>query len=151
MKDVQNQQSGQGGTGTAAPLPSSDPAAGPQAGQRTAPGPGRPKTSDEARSRLLEHASELVIQVLCGLGRVSREELTGPCRERKLVLLRAIGYEYLFGMYDFSTTEIGSRFGGRNHATVLNGLKKLDDWLSIGDSETVLMYKHVNEVLYGIA
>jgi chromosomal replication initiator protein len=59
------------------------------------------------------------------------EELVNKKRDRKTTLARHVAIYLMREGYNFSLTAIGKELGGRNHATILHGYKKIANELSI--------------------
>ena len=58
---------------------------------------------------------------------VARTDLLSPRRARSIVVPRQIGMYLAKKMTSRSLPEIGRRFGGRDHSTVLHAVRKIDD------------------------
>ena len=61
---------------------------------------------------------------------ITSEELTGKKRDRKTALARHVAIYLMREGYNYSLSEIGKEFGGRNHATILHGYEKIAGELS---------------------
>ncbi|QAY77909.1 helix-turn-helix domain-containing protein [Sphingosinicella sp. BN140058] len=61
---------------------------------------------------------------------VSRSDLIGPARRRQLARPRQFAMFLARRLTPNSTCEIGRRFGGRNHSTVIHGLRVIDGIVS---------------------
>lgn len=69
---------------------------------------------------------EDIQQVVCKHYNVSKADLLSPCRSRTLVRPRQIAMYLSKVMTPRSLPEIGKRFGGRDHTTVLHAVRKID-------------------------
>jgi chromosomal replication initiator protein len=58
---------------------------------------------------------------------VSKNDLLSPRRARSVVVPRQIGMYLAKKLTSRSLPEIGRRFGGRDHSTVLHAVRKIDD------------------------
>ena len=58
---------------------------------------------------------------------VSKNDLLSPRRARNVVVPRQIGMYLAKKLTSRSLPEIGRRFGGRDHSTVLHAVRKIDD------------------------
>jgi chromosomal replication initiator protein len=67
----------------------------------------------------------------CGL---SLDQLTGPARKRELVQARQIAMYILRNLLDMSYAGIGALFGGRDHATVIHSVEKIDTQMLTDDA-----------------
>jgi chromosomal replication initiator protein len=70
-------------------------------------------------------APEAVIQAVCRGTGVSRGELEGKQRDRRVVVPRQIAMHLLREETDLSLSEIGALFGGRDHSTVMHSCEKV--------------------------
>jgi chromosomal replication initiator protein len=64
---------------------------------------------------------------------VARTDLLSPRRARSIVMPRQIGMYLAKKMTSRSLPEIGRRFGGRDHSTVLHAVRKIDDQIRTDD------------------
>jgi chromosomal replication initiator protein len=97
-----------------------------------------PMTVDLAASavRDLSHTPEAVrvriediLQIIGRHYSVSRADLLSPRRARSIVRPRQIGMYLAKKLTSRSLPEIGKRFGGRDHSTVLHAVRKIEDLL----------------------
>ncbi len=68
-----------------------------------------------------------ILQVVGRHYNVSRADLLSPRRARSIVLPRQVGMYLAKKLTPRSLPEIGKRFGGRDHSTVLHAVRKIDD------------------------
>ncbi|MEM7667728.1 MAG: helix-turn-helix domain-containing protein [Pseudomonadota bacterium] len=59
--------------------------------------------------------------------RIEPSDLSGPERHVEVVQKRAVAYKLCVEMTAASRSEIGRKFGDRDHATVMNGLSYFDN------------------------
>lgn len=64
---------------------------------------------------------------------VARTDLLSPRRARSVVVPRQIGMYLAKKMTSRSLPEIGRRFGGRDHSTVLHAVRKIEDLIKADD------------------
>jgi chromosomal replication initiator protein len=95
---------------------------------------GEPMNLALAMEALLEGASmrrtrvtrdEVIGAVLLHFG-IGRRELAGRSRTKEIVLPRQVAMYLLRAETDASLLEIGSELGGRDHTTVLHGIKQIE-------------------------
>jgi chromosomal replication initiator protein len=68
-----------------------------------------------------------IINAVSRLTGISYEEMKSKKRDRELVEARHVSMYFLRKFTTLSTTNIGKKFGGRDHSTVLHGLTKAED------------------------
>lgn len=71
-----------------------------------------------------------VIGTVCRCFNVSREQLCSASREREIVRPRQIAAYLLRQMGDVSLNQIGTLLGGKDHTTILHGLRKIEKELT---------------------
>jgi len=79
---------------------------------------------------------------------VARTDLLSPRRARTIVRPRQIGMYLAKKLTPRSLPEIGRRFGGRDHSTVLHAVRKIEDMLKTDDKlarEVALLIKLVEQ------
>lgn len=70
-----------------------------------------------------------VQEVVGNYYRLTRQELLGECRERRLALPRQIAIALAFEFVPrTSTTAMGRLFGGRDHSTVIHAVERVEEW-----------------------
>ncbi|MDP1710320.1 MAG: helix-turn-helix domain-containing protein, partial [candidate division WWE3 bacterium] len=67
-----------------------------------------------------------VIGTVCRCFGINREQLCSPSRSREIVLPRQIAAYLLRQMGNASLNQIGALLGGKDHTTILHGLKKIE-------------------------
>jgi chromosomal replication initiator protein len=72
---------------------------------------------------------EDILQIIGRHYSVSRADLLSPRRARSIVRPRQIGMYLAKKLTSRSLPEIGKRFGGRDHSTVLHAVRKIEDLL----------------------
>ncbi|MCL2127012.1 MAG: chromosomal replication initiator protein DnaA [Treponema sp.] len=72
---------------------------------------------------------EIIQKTVADFYSLSSNDLKGKKRTQKVVYPRQLAMYICREMTDFSTTEIGESFGGRDHATVIHSLEKIQGLL----------------------
>lgn len=85
---------------------------------------------------------------LCEYFGLTKEELCAPNRTAHLAYARQIGMFFVKKHYPhWSLPEIGRRFGGRDHTTVLHGVRKIEGLLAKGDIRVLADVKAIEALL----
>jgi chromosomal replication initiator protein len=74
---------------------------------------------------------KLLLRTVADYFNLSAEDLISKRKDRKTTLARHVAIYLMREGYNCSLTEIGKELGGRNHATILHGYKKIASELSI--------------------
>jgi chromosomal replication initiator protein len=77
---------------------------------------------------------KLPLRIVADYFSISAEELISKKRDRKTTLARHVAIYLMREGYNHSLTAIGKELGGRNHATILHGYKKIANALSSNPS-----------------
>ena len=67
-----------------------------------------------------------ILGSVCDAFHASERELKGPRRHRHVTVPRQIAMYLIRGLTDASLPAIGELFGGRDHTTVINALKRIE-------------------------
>ncbi|MCF0261549.1 MAG: chromosomal replication initiator protein DnaA [Sphaerochaetaceae bacterium] len=78
---------------------------------------------------------DLIIKVVSNYFNVSPYDIKGKTKNQSVVLPRQIAMYLCRKMTDFSTTEIGSEFGGKEHTTVMYNVNKMETRLKSSEKE----------------
>jgi len=78
---------------------------------------------------------DLIVKTVATYFNVSQFDLKGKSKSQSVVLPRQIAMYLCRKLTDFSTTEIGLEFGGKNHTTVMYNVQKVESKLNSSDSE----------------
>lgn len=73
---------------------------------------------------------KLVISTICNYFNLSSKDLTGPKRQKELVLPRHITMYILAEELGMTVEKIGQLLGGRDHTTVMHGRDRIKDLIS---------------------
>jgi len=87
-------------------------------------------------TQLAEPARVRIDDILQVIGRhynVSRADLLSPRRARAIVRPRQVGMYLAKKLTSRSLPEIGRRFGGRDHSTVLHAVRKIEELMRLDD------------------
>ena len=78
---------------------------------------------------------DMIIKVVSSYFNVSASDIKGKNKNQSVVLPRQIAMYLCRKMTDFSTTEIGNEFGGKNHTTVMYNVQKMEARLNSSEKE----------------
>jgi len=82
-----------------------------------------------ASRRQANLSMEIIQKVVADFYSLSSNDLKGKKRNQKIAYPRQLSMYICREMTDFSTTEIGEAFGGRDHTTVMHSIDKIQDLL----------------------
>ncbi len=111
------------------PIPTMGTAFGPQHDPDAAFGPKLPNQLPATGATILRAVSERF--------RISRTELTSPRRQAELTYPRHLVMYLCQTLTGRSYPEIGQMLGGRNHATIIHGVRAIHGKLCAGDPATI--------------
>ncbi|MGD9939809.1 MAG: chromosomal replication initiator protein DnaA [Clostridia bacterium] len=72
-----------------------------------------------------------IIRVVCDHFKVTSNDLKGKKRTKNIVFPRQIAMYIAREITEYSTTELGLEFGGRDHTTVMHSCQKIDERLKL--------------------
>ena len=72
---------------------------------------------------------EIIIRETARYFQLSEEDLRGQSRSKNTAMARQISMYLMRSLIDLTLNEIGSQYEGRNHATVLSSIRKVEDLL----------------------
>ena len=78
---------------------------------------------------------DLILKVVATYFNISPFEIKGKSRNQSVVTPRQIAMYLCKDMTDFSTTEIGMEFGGKNHTTVMYNVQKVESMLKSSEND----------------
>ena len=78
---------------------------------------------------------DMVIKTVASYFNVSPFDIRGKNKNQSIVLPRQIAMYLCRKLTDFSTTEIGNEFGGKNHSTVMYNVEKVEARLKSSEKE----------------
>ncbi|MBR3704208.1 MAG: chromosomal replication initiator protein DnaA [Oscillospiraceae bacterium] len=70
--------------------------------------------------------ADSIIKEICRYFQIDEFQLTGKSKSRELVTARQIAMYLIRTMIDLSLADIGTRFGGRDHTTVIHSLDQVE-------------------------
>ena len=91
---------------------------------------------------------ESIIKTVADYYGLSVKDIKGPKRSKNVMLPRQLAMYIVSELTEYSTTEIGGEFGGRDHTTVMHSVKKIADALKVDsglDNTVQLLIKNVRE------
>jgi chromosomal replication initiator protein len=68
---------------------------------------------------------EMIKKMICSYYDITWNELTSPRRNNRLVHARQVAYYIIKNHTTLSYPQIGRKFGGRDHTTILHGFNKI--------------------------
>lgn len=93
---------------------------------------GRAKTYNSSTRNATIEYNPFYLDYICDIFKVSSKSLWSKTRKREVVHARFMCYWYLYNSTELTLSAIGKMFN-RDHATVLHGLKKDEEWTDIKD------------------
>ena len=79
---------------------------------------------------------------------ISEEKLFGSSRKADIIIARHITMWFLLTRCKMTLTAVGEIFGGKDHTTVLNAKRSIEDQLSLKHDNQVKMHiRHLNVIL----
>jgi chromosomal replication initiator protein len=72
-----------------------------------------------------------IIRIICEHFKVSNNDLKGKKRTKNIVFPRQVAMYIAREITEYSTTELGLEFGGRDHTTVMHSCQKIDERLKL--------------------
>lgn len=77
---------------------------------------------------------DMIIEAVSKYFSLEPEDIIGPRRDRQIVQPRHIAFYLCRELTDLSTSRIGDEFGGRDHATIINGIGKIRAAVKVDDT-----------------
>ena len=93
----------------------------------------RALATETVRRSVTTSSPEKVLEAIEGAFQVDQASLTGSRRQRHLVVARHAAMYIMREHLKLSVSEIGRAMGGKNHATVIHGIKRVSDYLQSVD------------------
>lgn len=78
---------------------------------------------------------DLIIKTVANYYNVSAEDIKGKNKSKSVVIPRQVAMYLCRNMTDFSTTEIGYEFNGKNHSTVMYNVQKVEAMLNSSEKD----------------
>lgn len=79
---------------------------------------------------------EMIIKEVSSLFRIKEEDITSKRKTKEIVLPRQIAIYLCKNYTELSYNKIGEYFGGKDHATIIHAIKKIDNLLEDGNDST---------------
>ncbi len=76
---------------------------------------------------------EMIIKEVSSLFRIKEEDITSKRKTKEIVLPRQIAIYLCKNFTELSYNKIGEYFGGKDHATIIHAIKKIDNLLDDGN------------------
>lgn len=92
-----------------------------------------------------------IIRVVADYFKLSYADIKGKKRTKNIVLPRQLAMYITREITEYSTTEIGLEFGGRDHTTVMHGCQKIEERLKLDpnmDSSIQSLIRSVKDISY---
>ena len=93
----------------------------------------RALATETVRRSVTTSSPEKVLEAIEDAFQVDQASLTGSRRQRHLVVARHAAMYIMREHLKLSVSEIGRAMGGKNHATVIHGIKRVSDYLQSMD------------------
>ena len=91
---------------------------------------------------------DTIIKTVADYYGLSVKDIKGPKRSKNVMLPRQLAMYIVSELTEYSTTEIGGEFGGRDHTTVMHSVRKIDESLKVDsslDNTIQILIKKVKE------
>ena len=80
---------------------------------------------------------------------ISEEKIKGKSRKAEVIIARHITMWFLVTRCKMTLTAVGEMFGGKDHTTVLNAKRSVEDQLSVRYDNKIKMHiRHLNVILW---
>lgn len=94
-----------------------------------------------------DDTAKKIIRIVAQRSDIAVKSLVGKSRERSFVNPRFIAV-YLIKKYtDLSLNQIAKHFGGKNHATIINGCREVEKKLASQDKKFISMFVEIEAAL----
>lgn len=84
-------------------------------------------------------SAERIIEIVCRHCEISRGELMGNARPDRIAFPRHIAMTLVRNRCHWSLNEVGAFFGGRDHGTVMNAARRVEERRSIGQKDATII------------
>lgn len=118
---------------------------------------GRPVTLEVAREQLKNSISVSIdrstasvaniIKCVAEFYGISPYDIKGKSKKKSIAGARQIAMYLARKQTDFSTTEIGTEFGGRDHTTIMYAIQKVESALTVPNSETQAVINRIMTII----
>ncbi len=94
---------------------------------------------DVIKEGIFTPTPEIIIRETARYFQLSEEELRGQSRSKNTAMARQISMYLMRSLIDLTLNEIGKQYEGRNHATVLSSIRKIEDLLKTDPKMQVII------------
>lgn len=91
---------------------------------------------------------QLIIDLCCDEFGIQRKTLFGKRRFRNIVMARQMACKLIKDELDYPLVAIGELMGGRDHSTVINSIRVINNLLVTNDNRTVTAYNNIKTNLF---
>jgi chromosomal replication initiator protein len=86
-----------------------------------------------------------IIRTVSDQYKLSLSDLKGKKRNKNIAMARQISMYIIREITEYSTTEIGTEFGGRDHTTVMHSCQKIEDLVKFDSNFSAIVQKLIRE------
>lgn len=86
-----------------------------------------------------------IIRTVADFYKISTSDLKGKKRSKNIALARQVAMYIIRETTDYSTTEIGSEFNGRDHTTVMHSCQKIEDLIKFDSHFASIIQRLIQE------
>ena len=94
---------------------------------------------DVVKEGIFTPTPEIIIRETARYFQLSEDELRGQSRSKNTAMARQISMYLMRSLIDLTLNEIGKQYEGRNHATVLSSIRKIEDLLKTDPKMQVII------------
>lgn len=87
-----------------------------------------------------------IVRAVSDYFKVSTNDIKGKKRSKKIVFPRQIAMYIAREVTEYSTTELGIEFGGRDHTTVMHSVQKIDELIKIDPSLKTIIERIIQNI-----
>ena len=95
----------------------------------------------------MDNACRRALAVMADVSGMEPDTMRGPSRDYAVTMARAIVMDWLCGHFDFTASEIGAMFSGRDRETVRNSILRMENARMAGDRDTRTWHKWFNLII----
>ncbi|HON88934.1 MAG TPA: helix-turn-helix domain-containing protein, partial [Spirochaetales bacterium] len=87
-----------------------------------------------------------IVRAVSDYFKVSTNDIKGKKRSKKIVFPRQIAMYIAREITEYSTTELGIEFGGRDHTTVMHSVQKIDELIKLDPSLKTIIERIIQNI-----
>lgn len=87
-----------------------------------------------------------IVRAVSDYFKVSTNDIKGKKRSKKIVFPRQVAMYIAREVTEYSTTELGIEFGGRDHTTVIHSVQKIDELIKLDPSLKTVIEKIIQNI-----